>query len=259
MVVLPADVTISGWDSSLERTGTSPRPAVRLGLSLVSGMRDGVARRIELARAVRAFESVSDLARRAELDRRDLKVLADANALSSLAGNRREASWHAVAAVPDRDMLSTAAIEEVTPALGTPSEADGIVADYRSTGLTLGRHPLELLRPRLAKQRLMPARVLHMYRNGQLARGCGIVTVRQQPSTANGVIFVTMEDETGNVNVIIRPDVLRAQRREVLGASLLGVYGVWQREGEVRHLVAQRLVDLSSLLGGLMTRSRDFS
>ena len=258
VMVLPVDVTISAWDSALERSEVAPRPAVRLGLSLLKGMRDGAAQRIELARAVRAFESVPDLARRAELDRHDLEVLADANALSSLAGNRREALWQAVAAVPDRDMLATAEIHEATPALGTPSEAEGIVADYRSTGLTLGRHPLELLRPRLARQRLMPARVLHTYRNGQLARGCGIVTVRQQPATAKGVIFITMEDETGNVNVIIRPEVLRVHRREVLGASLLGVYGVWQREGEVRHLVAQRLVDFSGLLGSLSTGSRNF-
>ncbi|MDR8763732.1 Error-prone DNA polymerase [Burkholderia multivorans] len=258
VTVLPVDVTISEWDSSLEPTDASPRAAVRLGLSLLKGMRDGAARRIELARAVRAFNSIQDVARRAELDRHDLRVLADANALATLGGNRREALWQAVAAVPDRDMLAAAEIHEATPALGKPSEAEGIVADYRSTGLTLGRHPLELLRPRLAKQRLMPARVLHMYRNGQLARGCGIVTVRQQPATANGVIFITMEDETGNVNVIIRPDVLRAQRREVLSASLLGVYGIWQREGEVRHLVAQRLVDLSGLLGNLPTGSRNF-
>ncbi|MDR5643603.1 helix-hairpin-helix domain-containing protein, partial [Burkholderia cenocepacia] len=258
VMVLPVDVTISTWDSSIERTENAPRPAVRLGLSLLKGMRDGAAQRVEFARAVRAFESVPDLARRAELDRHDLKVLADASALSSLAGNRRKALWQAVAAVPDRDMLATAGIHEVTPALGTPSEAEGVVADYRSGGLTLGRHPLALLRPRLTKLRLMSAQVLHTYRNGRLARGCGIVTVRQQPATAKGVIFITMEDETGNVNVIIRPQVLRAQRREVLGASLLGVYGVWQREGEIRHLVAQRLVDLSGLLGSLSTGSRNF-
>ncbi|AIP34915.1 helix-hairpin-helix motif family protein [Paraburkholderia xenovorans LB400] len=145
--VLPVDVTISGWDSSFERIGASLRPAVRLGLSLLCGMRDGAAQRIELVRAVRPFTSVPDLARRAELDRHDLQVLADANALLSLAGNRREARWQAAAAVPDRDMLAAAAIRDGTPALGTPFEAESIVADYRAVGLTLGRHPLELLRP----------------------------------------------------------------------------------------------------------------
>ena len=96
------------------------------------------------------------------------------------------------------------------------------------------------------------------FQNGQLARGCGLVTVRQRPGTAKGVLFLTLEDETGNVNVIVWPSLVEQQRREVLSAPLLGVYGIWQREGEVRHLVAKRLVDLSHLLGALDTRSRDF-
>lgn len=256
--VLPVDVTISGWDSSLGHMDGTAKPAVRLGLSLLRGMRDGAAERIENARAVRQFTTVSDLARRAQLDRHDLQVLAAANALSSLAGNRREALWQSVASVADKDMLCAAKVEDETPELGAPSEADDIVGDYRSMGLTLGRHPLALLRSRLLANRWMPASTLQTYRNGQLARGCGIVTVRQRPDTAKGVIFMTIEDETGNVNVIIWPKVLEQQRREVLGASLVGVLGVWQCEGEVRHLVAQRLVDLSHLLGGLATASRNF-
>jgi error-prone DNA polymerase len=96
------------------------------------------------------------------------------------------------------------------------------------------------------------------FQNGQLARACGLVTVRQRPGTAKGVLFLTLEDETGNVNVIVWPSLVEQQRREVLHAPLLGVYGVWQREGEVRHLVAKRLVDMSHLLGKLDTRSRDF-
>ncbi|SAL80851.1 DNA polymerase [Caballeronia telluris] len=255
--VVPVDVTISGWDSVLEKQ-TNSEMAVRLGLSLLKGMKDGTAERIEAARAVKQFSSVSDLARRAQLDRRDLQVLAAANALSSLAGNRREALWQSVAAVPDRDILAEARIDDETPVLGAPSEAETIVADYNSTGLTLGRHPLSLLRPALLEQRLMPASTLMTYRNGRLARGCGLVTVRQRPGTAKGVMFVTIEDETGNVNVIIWPSLLERQRREALGAALLGVYGTWQCEGEVRHLVAHRLVDMSHLLGGLNTVSRNF-
>jgi error-prone DNA polymerase len=256
--VLPVDVTVSGWDATLEAIEGAARPAVRLGLSLLRGMKDGAAERIEISRAVRPFKSVHDLARRAQLNRHDLHVLADANALAALAGNRREALWHSVAAVPDKDMLAVAAVQDETPELGSPSEAQDIVADYRSAGLTLGRHPLELLRPQLLAHRLMPAATLHTYRDGRLARGCGIVTVRQQPGTAKGVIFVTIEDETGNVNVIVWPALVEKQRKEVLGASLLAVYGVWQCQGEVRHLVAQRLVDMSHLLGGLQSTSRDF-
>lgn len=256
--VLPADVTISGWDAVLEPVAGAARPAVRLGLSLLRGMKQEVAERIENARAVRAFESVHDLAQRAQLDRHDLHVLADANALSRLAGNRREALWHSVAAVPEKDMLAAAVGADDTPALGAPTEGQNIVADYRSSGLTLRRHPLALLRAHLLEKRLMPAAKLNGYRNGQPARGCGIVTVRQRPGTAKGVIFMTLEDETGNVNVIIWPSLLEKQRKEVLGASLLAVYGVWQCQGQVRHLVAKRLVDLSHLLGGLQSDSRNF-
>jgi error-prone DNA polymerase len=256
--VAPIDVTISGWDSVLERTPQRARPTVRMGLSLLYGMRDGAAERIETARAVRPFASVSDLARRAQLDRHDLQVLAAANALSSLAGNRREALWQSVAATPDRDLLAGARVDDETPALGAPSEVEDMLGDYRSTGLTLGRHPLAMLRPALTEQRLMSAATLKGYRNGRLARGCGLVVGRQRPGTASGVMFVTLEDETGNVNVIVWPSVLERQKKEALGASLLAVYGTWQCEGEVRHLIAQRLVDLSHLLGELTTESRDF-
>ena len=258
--VRPVDIAISGWDSALEEVDDTRtrQPAVRLGLSLQRGMRREVAARIEDARAIRAFDSVVDLARRAGLDRGDLQVLAASNALHSLAGNRRQALWQAVGAVPDKDLLRPTTLDEVVPQLRAPTEGDEIVGDYRSQGLTLGRHPLALLRPQLLKQRFMTAATLHDYKNGQLARACGIVTVRQRPGTAKGVLFMTLEDETGNVNVIIWPSLVEEQRREVLRAPLLGVYGIWQREGEVRHLVAKRLVDMSALLGRLGTRSRDF-
>ncbi len=259
--VRPSDVTISGWDSALEELDPADRsrqPAVRLGLSLQRGMKREVAERIEEARAIRPFESVADLARRARLDRGDLQVLAGANALRSLAGHRREALWQAVGAVPDRDLLRPTTVQEDTPRLAAPSEGEEIVGDYRAQGLTLGRHPLALLRPQLLARRFMPASALMDYQNGQLARACGMVTVRQRPGTAKGVLFMTLEDETGNVNVIVWPSLVEQQRHEVLNAPLLGVYGIWQKEGEVRHLVAKRLVDMSHLLGGLHAPSRDF-
>jgi error-prone DNA polymerase len=259
--VRPVDIAISGWDSTLEEYDVARagrQAAVRLGLSLQRGMSKEVAARIEDARAIRPFASVADLARRAQLDRADLQVLAGANALHSLAGNRRQALWQAVGAVPDKDLLRPTSPDEETPRLRAPSEGDEIVGDYRAQGLTLGRHPLALLRPQLLQKRFMPAATLAAYQNGQLARACGIVTVRQRPGTAKGVLFLTLEDETGNVNVIVWPSLVEQQRREVLGAPLLGVYGIWQREGEVRHLVAKRLVDMSALLGRLTTHSRDF-
>jgi error-prone DNA polymerase len=142
--------------------------------------------------------------------------------------------------------------------LSPAPEGCEIVDDYASLGLTLNRHPLALLRPRLAQMRFRTAAELAHYRNGRAARACGIVTVRQRPGTANGTIFVSIEDETGAINVIVWPGLVEKARKVLLGASLLAVYGVWQCEGEVRHLVAQRLEDHSPLLGRLATASRDF-
>jgi error-prone DNA polymerase len=258
--VRAVDVALSGWESVLEDLDDAARaqPPVRLGLRMLRGMRQEAAERIELARAIRPFASVADLARRASLDRGDLQVLAAGNALHGLAGHRRQALWEAVGAVPDRDLLRPTVPIEETPVLDAPSEGAEIVGDYRAQGLTLGRHPLALLRKQLLARRFLPAEILMDFQNGQLARACGIVTVRQRPGTAKGVLFLTIEDETGNINVIVWASLVEQQRREVLNATLLGVYGVWQREGEVRHLVAKRLVDMSHLLGSLDTRSRDF-
>jgi error-prone DNA polymerase len=256
--VRPVDIMYSGWESSLEERAGEAQPAVRLGMALLRGMRAEAALRIEETRAIRPFASVTELARRADLDRHDLQVLAGGNALRSLAGNRRQALWDAAGAVPDKDLLRPTEVEEETPQLVPPTEGEEILGDYRSQGLTLGRHPLALLRPALLAKRFLPAEVLNTFSNNQLARGAGIVTGRQRPGTAKGVLFVTIEDETGYVNVIVWPDLVEKYRREVLGSSLLGVYGVWQQEGIVRHLVARRLVDLSHLLGRLPTASRDF-
>ena len=259
VVVREIDVTISGWETALEEpAGKRAQPAVRLGLNMLKGMREDVALRIEAARAGGPFASVADLARRADLDRHALHVLAGGDALSRLSGHRRQALWQAVGAVPDKDLLRPTMPQEEIPQLQAPSEGEDILGDYRSHGLTLRRHPLALLRATLLKHRFMPAETLNTYTTNMVARACGMVTVRQRPGTANGVIFMTLEDETGSVNVIIWPSLLEQQRREVLSAPLLGVYGVWQQEGMVRHLVAHRLVDMSHLLGRLPTASRDF-
>jgi error-prone DNA polymerase len=257
VAVLPVDVQASSWEATLEDAGRA-RPAVRLGLNLVSGLAQEAGFRIEAVRAIQPFADIGDLALRAQLNKLELQKLADANALAPLAGHRRQALWQVVAGAPEKGLLQRAAIVEDELQLPPPSEADDIVGDYRALGLTLGRHPLALLRPALAKRRFLPADVLNTFADRQLARGCGIVTVRQRPETANGVVFLTMEDETGTVNVIVWRDLVDRQRKELLGASLLGVYGVWQCEGNVRNLVAKRLVDLSHLLGRLTAGSRDF-
>nr|WP_304502407.1 error-prone DNA polymerase [Bordetella sp. BOR01] len=260
VVVLPADVAVSGWEAALEALpGSAARPAVRLGLNQVQGLSEEAGRRIEQARAARPFADTRELGRRAMLSRHELDALAASDALHSLAGHRRLASWEASASVPNRDLLRDADIVETsTPALPAPTEGQSISADYRSLRLTLRRHPVELLRPRLQALRFEPAAVLNDYPNRRLARACGLVTVRQRPQTAKGTIFVTLEDETGPVNVVVRNELIERQRRELLGATLLGVYGTWQNVQGVRNLVAQRLVDLSALLGGLSARSRNF-
>ncbi|MGN7984796.1 error-prone DNA polymerase [Burkholderia sp. 22313] len=262
--VLPIDVTQSTWEASLEALPDQPpphgQPAVRLGLSLVRGLGEAAARRIEAARtAAGPFDNVDTLARRAQLERRDLEALAAANALATLAGHRRDALWQAVAAAPERDLLATATIDEAEkPALGAPSEADDILADYHTTGLTLNRHPVALLRPALRARRLSSAAELHDRPDGRLARACGLVTARQMPGTAKGVMFMTLEDETGCVNLIVRPELLARQRRETLDSRLLAASGVWQVASDVRHLVVQHFEDLTPLLGGLRTSSREF-
>ncbi|HZW12554.1 MAG TPA: error-prone DNA polymerase [Noviherbaspirillum sp.] len=256
--VRPVDILSSAWDAMLE-PGTGSRPAVRLGFNMVRGLSSDAAYRIEEARAVRAFSDLSDLALRAQLTRHDLQMLANANALAALAGNRREALWQAIAGQPDKGLLKKSVIQEDAVQLDAPSEGEEIVADYHALGLTLGRHPLALLRSLLLKKRFLPAEVLNTFGDRAIARACGIVTVRQRPSTASGTMFVTIEDETGLVNVIVWPALVDKYRKELLGSRLLGVFGIWQCESGVRHLVAKRLVDMTPLLGSLNTHSRDFA
>ncbi|MBQ0961848.1 error-prone DNA polymerase [Ideonella sp. 4Y11] len=233
---------------------------VRLGLTRISGLGEAVAQRIVAARAERSFDSVEDLARRAALDARALQALADADALAALAGHRRQAAW-AVAGIDTRPgavLAATRTAEPDAPQLDVPSAGEALLADYRRTGLSLATHPLALLRDALAPYKVLRASDLAGCRHGQLARASGLVTHRQRPETAKGVVFVTLEDETGAINVIVWPQVALAQRRPLLAARLLTVYGVWQQEGAVCHLIAKRLVDHTGLLQGLAARSRDF-
>ncbi len=236
----------------------SEKPALRLGLQMIKGLSEAGAHRIVAARAASGFASVEELARRAQLDARDLKALAAAGALASLADHRRLAYWDVAGVQTRPHLLRDAPVAETRPALAAPHEAEDLVADYASIGLTLGRHPLALMRPRLARMRLMTAEQVRALPHGRPARTTGIVTTRQRPGTASGVVFVTLEDETGYVNVVVWGRLFERQRREALGARLMTVYGTVEREGDVVHLVAARLVDHSALLGRLATASRDF-
>ncbi|HNQ76999.1 MAG TPA: error-prone DNA polymerase, partial [Pseudothauera hydrothermalis] len=214
--------------------------------------------RIVAARQARPFADVADLAERAALDAAELRILASAGALAELAGHRRQALWQAAGAVALPGVLRGAPRNEAPLALPAASEAQEIVADYARLGFTLRSHPLALLRKRLAAMRFLSAQQIFACQNRQIARAAGLVTCRQRPGTAQGTLFVTLEDETGLINVIVRPQLLQTQRRELLGARLLGVYGQISRQGKVVHLVAGRVVDHSALLGPLQAHSRDF-
>jgi error-prone DNA polymerase len=261
--VRPVDVCVSDWDSVLQPSSADPsHPAVRLGLSLVKGLSLEVCQRITQARAQALPRDVQDLAQRARLDAADLKALAGADALASLAGHRRQQVWAASALHAAPALLREAPVHELALALPQAAEGEAVVHDYASLGLTLRQHPLALLRPQLAAQRLRTAAELRDAPDGRLVRACGLVTTRQRPGTAKGVVFVTLEDETGTVQVIVWKALRERQRAALLQSQLLAVYGRWQRTGEkehtVMHLIAQHLVNLTPLLGGLTSSSRDF-
>jgi error-prone DNA polymerase len=260
--VRPADVSHSDKDSTLElREGAAPedQPAVRLGLRLVAGLSDAAADRIVAARATGPFANPQDLALRAGLDQGEMQQLAAADALMSLAGHRRQQVWQASAlrALPPLLQGSIAAEDEL--ALPAAAEGEEVVWDYAALGLSLRRHPLALLRPRLAARGLKNAEQLKHWPSGRSAQACGIITGRQRPQTAKGTLFITLEDETGAVQVIVWPDVYAAHRSTILGARLLAVRGQWQRgDGGVQHLLARGFEDLTPWLGDLRTASRDF-
>lgn len=272
VVVRPVDVTISHWKSTLEEpvqaeaskrwdaTFEEPIRAVRLGMGQIVGMREAAATRIVQARQAGPFTSVEDLARRAELDAHDLRCLSGADALRSLAGHRPNAVWEAVGVeTKPTELLKDAPTFEEGTEFAAPTEGAEIADDYASMGLTLRRHPLALLRPKLASMGIRTAEELRQTaRDKEQVRASGIVTHRQQPSTASGVIFATLEDETGTVNIIVWPSVAEAQRQALRGSTLLSVQGTWQSEKGVHSLVAQKLVNHTGLLGRLRAASRDF-
>jgi error-prone DNA polymerase len=240
--VLPADVNASDWDCTLENG------ALRLGLRMVSGLSEAAGRRLA---AGRPHASVTAL----EVNRKDLRRLAAAGALHSLAGHRRLAYWAATGAGP-RAPLDAAPVEPPAPALCAPREGEDIIADYASLGLTLGRHPLALLRKRLKGFRT--AEELKNSLHGSSVQVAGLVTCRQRPDTTSGVIFVTLEDETGCVNVVVWSALAERQRAELLGSRLLGVRGSIERDGDVVHVIARRLSDHSALIGALDAPARNF-
>ncbi|MBL8356978.1 MAG: error-prone DNA polymerase [Delftia acidovorans] len=254
--VRPVDVMYSDVDCTLE--DLPGIPAVRLGLRLIHGLCSISAERIVQERGRAAFLDAEELARRAGLEQHEMKLLAAAGALKSLSGHRRQQVWEAAALHAVPALLTDAPVDEDFLELPVAPEGEEVLWDYASIGLTLRSHPMQLLRPRLAKYHLKTSEELRRIPNGRLVRTAGIVTLRQQPETANGTIFVSLEDEHGATQVIVWSRVKEAQRQVLLGSRLMAVKGRWQRQGDVCNLIADRLADLTPLLGRLITESRNF-
>ncbi|MFZ8889288.1 MAG: error-prone DNA polymerase, partial [Pseudomonadales bacterium] len=273
--IRPVDVQCSHWDYTLEPSPQSPGPgqrgpgpwhydyaspqaALRMGLRQIKGLQRNSAERLIQARDTGGpFKSLSELRRRAQLDAGSLRCLAQGDALQALTGHRHQSHWARAALLPATPLLGDEAPRDEV-SLRPPRLAESLRADYENLGTTLRPHPLALLRSRPRFQKLPRAEDLRSLRNGRFLRLAGIVTGRQRPGTASGVLFLTLEDETGFINVIVWPRVLERFRAVVLGASLLYVKGVLQREGEVIHVVGGAFFDESAQLADLPLKARDF-
>ncbi|NNF51942.1 MAG: error-prone DNA polymerase [Gammaproteobacteria bacterium] len=255
--VRPVDVQASDYDCTLEMTADET-PALRLGLRLVKGLSTDASLRLVTARGANGFRSMDDLHVRTNLDRGDLAALASADALRSLTGNRHQARWQVLGAEKPTSLFRSFEFREGTPLLTRPGEGQTVVADYNSLGLSLARHPLDLLRARLRRDGISSAREIEKMQDGASIKVAGLVITRQRPGTASGVTFVTLEDETGYMNLIVWRSIAEAQRRALLESRLLTVTGKLQRQEGVLHVIAERLKNQSSLLGTLLVRSRDF-
>ncbi len=255
--VRAVDVQHSGWDCHLEHADDGAA-AIRLGLRMVNGFNAEAAARIVTARTTRPFDDVDDLSRRAALNRRELNLLAGADALHAIAGHRYQARWQTRGHERLDGLLATTSLPQDAVALVAPREGEDILADYQSTGLSLRRHPVSLLRERLQRGRVTANSALSNVDDGQPVRVAGIVMFRQRPGSAKGTMFMTLEDETGIVNLIIRPGLIEAERDAIVGAQFLIVQGRLQRQHTVTHVIAERFHDRSHWVGELPYLSRDF-
>jgi len=262
--VLPVDVSHSDWDQTLEggvpwqgEQAPGTQPAIRLGLRQVRGLSEKMGTAIVHARAQRPFADIADLCRRAGLDGKAREALAEAGALASLSGHRHHARW-AVAGIEGRRPLLPGSPQESEVALLAPRQGEDILADYRATGLSLGPHPMALLRAQMRQRRILGLQELHGRRHGSGVHVAGLVTQRQRPATAKGTIFVTLEDEHGMINVVVWSHLAQRRRRALLESRLLAVRGRWEQVDGVTHVIAGDLHDLSHLLGELPVASRDF-
>jgi len=251
------DINCSDWDCSLE-TGEEGAAVLRLGLRLVKGLSEEAGRRIVSERERGEYRQVQGLLERTQLEQRELGLLATAGALKALSGDRHRARWAVAGTEKPLPLFKSMQHYEASPLLKKPTEGQDIVADYQSTGLTLRRHPMCLLRRHLDRYNYVAAEQLPASLSGQPINVAGLVITRQRPGTASGVTFVTLEDESGQINVIIWKKIAEEFRSVLLNARLLGIAGELQVEGKVIHVIARRLLDHTEMLGGLSVHSRDF-
>jgi DNA-directed DNA polymerase III PolC len=255
--ILPVDATVSEYDCTLERDAQGG-DAIRLGMRLVKGLKKEEALRVVAARAEQEFISVEDVAQRAGLSQRAARALAMCGGFRSLSRHRNIAFWTALGIEPNQGLLAAAGAVENSPTLPPPSEWEEILRDYYQLGLSTGRHPLALLRPRLRSLGVLRRRDLNTIRTGAAVYVSGLVTHLQHPQTANGVIFASLEDETGINNIIFWPGVFETQRLRIIGTTLLVVQGELQNERGVIHVVAQCVEDFTHWVHRLPRKSRDF-
>jgi len=257
--VLPVDVMVSDWDCALEEIRQPQAAALRLGLRQIKGISEVLARRIVAARNAASFRGVADLVERARINAGERACLANAGALNKLSGHRHRARWDSAGAELPLPVLAGAAPREADVALRPPSLREDVMTDYATLGLSLTLHPLALIRPALARRRVVPARTTTDAANhGRHLRCAGLVTVRQHPGTAKGVTFVTLEDETGSVNVVVWRALAERQHRVLIESALMCVEGKLEAHDGVHHLIANRLHDYSKLLPEFAFTSRDF-
>jgi len=264
--VRPADVNASDWDCTLE-PGESGKQitqaALRLGLRQIRGLPIAAAERIVVARKEGAFASLEDLSRRANIGQAILVRLAGADALASLNCDRRTGLWQALSErkpahdQPLFDSLSDGT-DEIQVLLPERTPYEEVLADYRANGLTLRAHPLSFFRQQLQANKVLRAEELSTERVGRQVRVAGLVLVRQRPGTASGITFVTLEDETGVANLVIRPDVWERYRKAARGAKAMIAHGRLERQGVVIHVLVNRLEDLAELSPRMDSQSRDF-
>jgi len=268
--VLPVDINESERDhilipgKQIDPATSRPEPAVRLGFRLVSKLSNQGIDQLLNAREQGRFMSAEDLVRRSGIHQGDQQALSNAGALEHIAGNRHQAQWDLLGVEQLPELLQEASSKEAQIQLPLPTAGENTVADYQSLGLTLGEHPISLLREELRQRKILSSAEWLDIPDGRHTRLAGLVKVRQRPGSAKGVVFMTLEDEHGPINVIVWEAIVEKYRQEVLGGKLVCVSGVTQRSQGVSHLVAKQLDDLSYLLSNLtndtelVTQSRNF-